>query len=100
MDFKKMFSQVQSKMDEIKQKKDGSKYTGESGAGMVKITIDGNFNIKEIYIDESLKGEELSIIADLVMAAFNNAKKIADESDEFSESNLMKGFPLPFKPPF
>ena len=100
MDFSGMLKGMQSKMQEVKEKKEKARFTGESGGAMVKITMDGNLDIKEIKIGDSLKGEDFDIIADLIIAAYNNAKKAAEENDEFSEENLMNKFPFPFKPPF
>lgn len=100
MDLSKMLKGMQSKMQEVTEKKNKARFTGEAGGSMIKVTIDGNFKMMEIKIDDSLKGEEFDVIADLIVIAYNNAKSDAEENDEFSEGNLMDKLPFPFKPPF
>nr|WP_038559443.1 YbaB/EbfC family nucleoid-associated protein [Neorickettsia helminthoeca] len=103
MDLQGMLKGMQKKMSDIQEKKNAARYSGEAGGGLVKVTVDGNLDLQEIKIDNSLEGEEMSMIADLIIAAYNNAKEVANEDDQFSEDNLLKNFPLPFnmkKPPF
>ncbi|ACT69444.1 conserved hypothetical protein [Neorickettsia risticii str. Illinois] len=102
MDIQGMLKGMQKKMSDIKQKKDNARYTGEAAGGMVKVIIDGNFDLKEIIIDEKLE-EDMCILSDLIIAAYNHAKDLASKDEESFEDNLLKGFPMPFdmkKPPF
>ena len=76
--------------------------TGESGAGMVKIVMNGRHEAKSATIDPKLAGEELGLLEDLVVAAVNDAvRKIAARSQEkyaglMSGLNLPPGVKLPF----
>ncbi|KYH12544.1 hypothetical protein AS219_01925 [Neorickettsia sp. 179522] len=102
MDIQGMIKGMQKKMSDIKEKKDSARYTGESAGGMVKVTIDGHFDLKEVIIDENLQ-EDMCILSELIIVAYNHAKEIATKDDASLEENLLKGFPLPFdlkKPPF
>jgi DNA-binding YbaB/EbfC family protein len=69
--------------------------TGESGAGMVKVTMNGNHEAKKVTIEPKLMGEDKDMLEDLVAAAINDAaKKIAARSQE-KYSGLMSGLNLP-----
>ena len=53
--------------------------TGESGAGLVKITINGAHNCRRIEIDPSLIEDDKEMLEDLIAAAFNDAVRRAEE---------------------
>ena len=53
--------------------------TGESGAGLVKITINGAHNCRRIDIDPSLMEDDKEMLEDLIAAAFNDAVRRAEE---------------------
>ena len=75
---------------------------GESGAGMVKIVVNGRHEAKSIKIEAKLLAEEVGLLEDLVVAAFNDAvHKLAARSQEkyaglMSGLNLPPGMKLPF----
>ena len=63
---------------------------------MVKITITGGGVAKKTFIDDSLiKIDEKDILEDLLVAAFNDAKKKADDASNDSMKSLTNGLPLP-----
>ena len=69
--------------------------TGESGAGMVKVTLNGNHEAKKLTIEPKLLAEDKDMLEDLLVAAFNDAvRKIAASSQE-KYSGLMSGLNLP-----
>jgi DNA-binding YbaB/EbfC family protein len=69
--------------------------TGESGAGMVKVTLNGNHEAKKVAIEPKLLGEDIGLLEDLLVAAINDAtRKIAARSQE-KYSGLMSGLNLP-----
>jgi DNA-binding YbaB/EbfC family protein len=69
--------------------------TGESGAGMVKVTMNGNHEAKKVTIEPKLMGEDKDMLEDLLAAAITDAvKKIAARSQE-KYSGLMSGLNLP-----
>jgi DNA-binding YbaB/EbfC family protein len=52
---------------------------GESGAGLVKATVNGKKQLVSIDIDSSLlKGDDKIILQDLIVAAVNKANEDAD----------------------
>ena len=83
-DFKNIFSQVknlQENSKEIQEKMKHIEATVEVGAGMVKATVNGEFQVTHLEIDSSsLSKEELPVIKKLIMNAINSAqKKVKDE---------------------
>ncbi|GAB7198569.1 hypothetical protein OS12_00100 [Dickeya oryzae] len=57
--------------------------TGESGAGLVKVTINGAHNCRRVEIDPSLMEDDKEMLEDLIAAAFNDAaRRIAEVQQE------------------
>lgn len=98
----KQAQQLQDKMQKAQEEIANMEVVGEAGAGMVKVTMLGNHNVKRVEIDESLMEDDKDMIEDLVAAAFNDAvRRVADSSQE-KMSQVTGGMPLPpgFKMPF
>jgi len=94
----KMQEDLQKAQEQLAQEE----VTGESGGGMVKITMNGRHEVRQVVIDDSLVGDDREMLEDLVAAAMNDAvHKVADRTRE-SMSGLTSGIPLPpgFKMPF
>lgn len=108
MDLGRMMQGMQKKlMDAQKaeeEKRSQAKFIGESGGGLVKVTLNGNCDITDLSLSQALKDEDeddsWEVLSDLILAAFKNAKKQVDESNSSSESNMMNNMGLPFKMPF
>ncbi|WP_422003746.1 YbaB/EbfC family nucleoid-associated protein [Roseivirga pacifica] len=83
-DMMKMMGKVkemQAKMKEAQENLEYIKETGESGAGMVKATVNGKKQVVSIDIDEGLlTKEDKEMLQDLTVAAINNAMEKADIS--------------------
>ena len=68
---------------------------GESGGGLVKVTMNGKHEVRRVEIDDSLMGDDKEMLEDLVAAALNDAvHRIADKTQE-SMSGLTAGLNLP-----
>ncbi len=68
---------------------------GQSGAGLVKITMSCKHDVKRVTIDPSLLAEDKDMLEDLVAAAFNDAVRRAEELSTAKMSKLTAGMPLP-----
>jgi nucleoid-associated protein EbfC len=94
--------QMQETMQKAQAELADIEVTGESGAGMVKIVLNGRHEAKKATIDPKLAGEDLGLLEDLLVAAVNDAvRKIAARSQEkyaelMSGLNLPPGMKLPF----
>jgi DNA-binding YbaB/EbfC family protein len=76
--------------------------TGESGGGMVKVTMNGKHEVKRVQIEPSVAAEDREMLEDLVAAAVNDAVNKVDAASQARMSSLMSGVSLPpgFKLPF
>ena len=101
--FMKQAQAMQNKLAEMQKEKANREYEGSSGGGMVKIILKGSGGMKSISIDPSLfDKDEADMVADLIIAAFNDAQKKMGEDSQEDMSKMMGGFQLPpgFKVPF
>jgi DNA-binding YbaB/EbfC family protein len=69
--------------------------TGESGGGMVKVTMNGKHDVKRVQIEPAVIGEDREMLEDLIAAAFNDAVKKAEQRSAEKMSGLMSGLQLP-----
>ena len=69
----KQAQQMQEKMQQMQEEIAKLEVTGESGAGLVKVTINGAHNCRRVEIDPSLLEDDKDMLEDLVAAAFNDA---------------------------
>jgi DNA-binding YbaB/EbfC family protein len=69
--------------------------TGESGGGMVKITITGKHEVKRVQIEPTVVGEDREMLEDLIAAAMNDAVHKAEAASQARMASLMGGMQLP-----
>ncbi len=94
---------MQKKMVEAQDELAKKEYEGNAGGGVVQVKINGQgFLLKVTIAKEMANPDEVEILEDLILAAFNDAKKKQNEDSENSMSGLMGGLNLPagFKFPF
>ena len=98
----KQAQQMQERMQKKQEELAKMEVTGESGAGLVKVTMTCNHNVRRVDIDDSLMEDDKEMIEDLVAAATNDAvRRVAEMSQEKMGSvtggmNLPPGFKMPF----
>ena len=68
---------------------------GTSGAGMVKVQLNGRYEVKKIALADSLLTEDKSMIEDLIAAAFNDAVSKVESTSRGKMASLMAGMNLP-----
>ena len=99
----KQAQQMQEKMQQVQEEIAKTEVVGESGAGMVKVTLNGAHNCRRLEIDPSLLNEdEKEMLEDLIAAAFNDAARRIDEMQQEKMAQVSGGLQLPpgFKMPF
>jgi len=69
--------------------------TGESGAGLVKVTMTGKHDVRKVDIDDSLVGEDKEMLEDLVAAAINDANRRVERETQEKMSEFTSGLNLP-----
>ncbi|MFN7272324.1 MAG: YbaB/EbfC family nucleoid-associated protein [Gammaproteobacteria bacterium] len=74
---------------------------GESGGGMVKVTMTGKHEVKRVQIEPAVVGDDREMLEDLVAAAINDAVRRVETESQQRMSSLMSGMRLPpgFKMP-
>ena len=94
--------EMQKKMTLIQREASEREVVGESGGGLVKVTMTGRFDARKVDLDSDLMTEDKSIIEDLLIAAINDAVKKVENGQSDSLSRLTGGINLPpgFKMPF
>jgi DNA-binding YbaB/EbfC family protein len=98
----KQAQQMQAEMQKAQEEMARITVTGESGGGMVKLTMTCKHEVKALDIDTSLLGDDKEMLEDLIVAAFNDALRKVETTikDRFSGMaaglNLPPGMKLPF----
>ena len=97
-DFSKILDkakELESKMKDSQEKIENIREEGISGGDAVKITLNGDGEIVNLYISQKIFNEEKNVVEDLIIAAHNNAKsqlKIKT-SEEISKATGGLGVP-------
>ena len=69
--------------------------TGESGGGMIKVTMTGKHEVKRVQIEPAVIGEDREMLEDLIAAAINDAVHKVETQSQAKMSSLMSGVQLP-----
>jgi DNA-binding YbaB/EbfC family protein len=98
----KQAQQMQEKMSSLQEQAQAREVTGESGAGLVRVTMTGRHDVKEVKLDASVLTEDKEFLEDLLAAAVNDAVRKVDAGSKDMLSSLTGGMNLPagFKMPF
>jgi DNA-binding YbaB/EbfC family protein len=91
----KQAQQLQANVQKAQEEIAAMEITGESGGGMVKVTINGRHEAKRVSIDPSVPLDDREMIEDLVAAAFNDAVHRLQSATQERMSGLMGGMNLP-----
>ncbi len=88
--------EMQAKMQEMQDGLAEMLVTGQSGGGLVKVTLNGKGEMKSLFVDPSLmKPDEAEILEDLVLSAHNDAKAKAEDAVAAKTRELTAGLPIP-----
>lgn len=98
----KMQEQMQKQMKKTQEELSQTEVTGESGAGLVKITMTGKHDVKRVNISPDLMQEDKEILEDLIAAAVNDAvRKVETVTQEkMAGATAGMGLPAGMKLPF
>jgi DNA-binding YbaB/EbfC family protein len=98
----KQAQQMQERMQKMQEEVANMEVTGESGAGLVKVTITGNHSVRRVQLDDSLMEDDKDMLEDLIAAAFNDAARRVEETQKEKMAGVTGGMNLPagFKMPF
>lgn len=99
MNINKMMKQAQAMQKQLQESQErisAMEFTGVSGAGAVNVTITGGGEMKAVSLKKDIVDpEDIEVLEDLIVAAFNDAKRKADETTGSEMSKLTGGMGLP-----
>ncbi|MDE0659318.1 MAG: YbaB/EbfC family nucleoid-associated protein [Gammaproteobacteria bacterium] len=94
-DMFKQAREMQSRLSDVQESLKNASVTGESGAGLVKVTLSGRYEALKVEIDPLAAEEERAVQEDLIAAAFNDAVRRVEAMQKERMSDLAQGFGLP-----
>ena len=93
-----LMKQAQAMQDNLKRAQEELallEVEGQSGAGLVKVTMPCKPDVRRVAIDPSLLGEDRDMLEDLVAAAINDAVRRVEQTSAEKMSKVTAGMPLP-----
>ena len=104
-DFTNLISQAKKMQEKMKETQEALKkisVEGISGGNAVRVTMNGDGELKKISLEDTLLKESKEIVEDLIVAAHNDAKSKLKKktSEEISKVTGEVGLPPGFKLPF
>ena len=92
----KQAQELQGRMADMQAEMERTMIEGRSGGGMVVVTLSGKGDMAGVKIDPSLiKPEEAEILEDLIVAAFQDAKRKAETAAQAKMQEITGGLALP-----
>ncbi|MDG2377068.1 MAG: YbaB/EbfC family nucleoid-associated protein [Woeseiaceae bacterium] len=91
----KQAQQMQADMQKAQEAMASLTVIGESGAGIVKITMTCKHEVRGLEIDDSLVGDDKEMLEDLIIAAFNDAVRKVEQTVQEKFSGMAAGLNLP-----
>jgi DNA-binding YbaB/EbfC family protein len=86
---------LQRNMQKAQEEIAAMEVVGESGGGMVKVTMNGRHEVKRVQIEPAVFDEDREMLEDLVAAACNDAVRKVEANTQQKMSGLMSGMKLP-----
>ncbi len=98
----KQAQRMQTEMAQAQEELANLEVQGEAGGGLVRLTMTCRHEVRDIRIDDSLLGEDRSMLEDILIAAFNDTLRKIDSTVQEKYSGMAAGAGLPggFKLPF
>jgi len=91
----KQAQQMQADMQKAQEELASMEVTGQSGGGLVKVTMTGKHEVRRVVIDDSLLADDKDMLEDLVAAAINDAVHKVEATTQERMAGLTSGINLP-----
>ncbi|KTG17889.1 MULTISPECIES: YbaB/EbfC family nucleoid-associated protein [unclassified Guyparkeria] len=93
---------MQENMQRMQEEVAKMEVEGQSGGGLVKVTLTGKHEARRVTIDPSLMEDDKDMLEDLIAAAINDATRRIEQEQQEKMSGMTAGMNLPpgFKMPF
>jgi DNA-binding YbaB/EbfC family protein len=95
-DLLKQAQEMQGRIAKIQEELGQKTVEGSAGGGMVRVTVNGQFNLTAITIETSvINAEEKEMLEDLILAAVNDGMRKTREMVSAEMSKITGGFRIP-----
>jgi len=93
----KQAQQMQANMEKAQQELANVEVTGQSGGGMVQVTMTCKHDVKRVAIEDALFEDDKEMLEDLIAAAVNDAVRQVEKTSQERMAGMMPaGMKLPF----
>ena len=93
----KQAQQMQANMQKAQEELAKVEVPGQSGAGMVQVTMTGKHDVKRVQIEDSLFEDDKEMLEDLIAAAINDAVRQVEKTTQERMAGMMPpGMKMPF----
>lgn len=104
-DFNELMNQArqfQEQMQKAQEEMANLVVDGESGAGLVRVSMNGRHDVKAVKLADTLLDEDKEVVEDLIAAAVNDAVRKLEDKNKETLGGMAGGFKMPegFKFPF
>ena len=86
---------MQANMQKVQEEIASLEIVGESGGGMVKVTMTGKHEVRRVAIEPTVVGEDREMLEDLVAAAINDAVHKVEARVQEKMASVTAGLQLP-----
>lgn len=91
----KQAQRMQRQMEESQKELEEKEFTGKAGGGAVEVTVTGKKEITKVKLDkEAVDPDDTEMLEDLIMAAANEALRLAEEASAEAMSKMTGGMGL------
>ncbi len=87
--------QMQENMQKAQEELTNMEVSGQSGGGMVTVTMSCRHEVRRVSIDDSMIGEDREMLEDLIAAAINDAVRKVEQTVQEKFSGMASGMALP-----
>lgn len=92
---------MQENMQKTQEELANIEVSGQSGAGLIEVTMSCRYDVKKITIDPELISDDKEVLEDLIAAAFNDAVRKVEKTTQDKMGGLTSGLNIPgLKLPF
>ena len=96
MKMMKQAQEIQGRMQQMQEELNALQVEGQSGGGLVKVTLNGKMEARSVKLDPSLlKPADVEMLEDLILAAFQDAKGKVESALQEKMREVTGGLPLP-----
>ena len=90
-----LLKQAQSMQENLQRELQSIEVTGESGGGMVRITLNGERQVRRVSIDPTMPLDDREMLEDLIAAAINDAQGKVEQQTKDKMAGMASGLGLP-----